>query len=164
MPIAQLAGRWGEIEIVYGVKKIFCTGLTRAPRQDKNLLYRHEELKGPTKEGPLSFVLFKSPIASVSTVSKSHLILSSLSGGDCVPLYSMQTLLPRGWNYKELVHYTNSGFTWGWAEVLSMDHIVHIVNWAAWPEVFSLSLLSLLCVEGRGLRSASGDGTSEKPS
>ncbi len=33
--------------------------------------------------------------------------------------------------------------------------IVQIVNWADWPEVFSMSLLCV-CWEGRGLRSASG--------
>jgi hypothetical protein len=38
-------------------KIIFSTG----PRQDKNLLYRHDESNEPTKEGPLSFVRFESP-------------------------------------------------------------------------------------------------------
>ncbi len=47
-------------------------------------------------------------------------------------------------------------FTWGWAEVFSMAHIVQILNWAAWSELFSMSLLCV-CIEGRGLRSASGD-------
>ncbi len=31
--------------------------------------------------------------------------------------------------------------TWGWAEVLSMVHIVQILNLSAWPVVFSMSLL-----------------------
>ncbi len=43
--------------------------------QDKNL---REELNEPTKEEPLSFVLFESPFASVSTVSKGHPSLVSL--------------------------------------------------------------------------------------
>ncbi len=30
-------------------------------------------------------------------------------------------------------------FTLGWAEVLSMDHIVHIFNWAAWPEAADMN-------------------------
>jgi hypothetical protein len=54
-------------------KKIFCTGLTtEKPRQNKNLFYRHDEPNEPTKEGPLSFVLFESPFISVSTVSRGH--------------------------------------------------------------------------------------------
>ncbi len=32
-------------------------------------------------------------------------------------------------------------FTWDRAEVLPTDHIVQILNGAAWPEVFSMSLL-----------------------
>jgi hypothetical protein len=42
-------------------------------------LYRHEEPNEPTKEEPLSFVLFESPFASVSTVSKGALLGPSLS-------------------------------------------------------------------------------------
>jgi hypothetical protein len=42
------------------------------PRQDKNLLYRHNKPNVPTKEGPLPFVLHKSPVASVSKVSRDH--------------------------------------------------------------------------------------------
>ncbi len=38
--------------------KIFCTGTTSSMNQ--------------TREGPLSFVLFESPFASVSTVSRGH--------------------------------------------------------------------------------------------
>jgi hypothetical protein len=51
-------------------KIIFGTGLTRAAKAGKNLLYRHEEPNEPTKERPLSFVLFKSPFTSVSSVSR----------------------------------------------------------------------------------------------
>jgi hypothetical protein len=40
--------------------------------QDKNVLYRHDEPNEPTKEGPASVVLHKSPFASVSTVSRGH--------------------------------------------------------------------------------------------
>jgi hypothetical protein len=36
------------------------------PRQNKNLLYRHDEPNEPTKEGPLSFVLFESRFMSAS--------------------------------------------------------------------------------------------------
>jgi hypothetical protein len=45
-----------------------------------------------------------------------------------------------GWNFKELLR-NKLRFTWGWAEVLSMDHIVQILNLAAWPDVISKSLL-----------------------
>jgi hypothetical protein len=52
-------------------KKIYCSGPTiEHPRQDKNLLYRHDKPDEPTKEGPLSFVLFESPFTPVSTVSR----------------------------------------------------------------------------------------------
>jgi hypothetical protein len=48
------------------------------PRQDKNFLYSHEEPNEPTKDGPISFVLFESPFASVSTILRGHPSLVSL--------------------------------------------------------------------------------------
>jgi hypothetical protein len=70
--------------IVYGEKKIFYTiGRLEQPRQDKNLLYRHKEPNEPTKEGPLSFLLFESLFASVSTVSRGHPSLVSLVHSSC---------------------------------------------------------------------------------
>ncbi len=72
-----LGNRDKRIETVYGDEKIFFTG-PEQPRQDKNLLYRHNEPNELTKEGPLSFVPFGSPIASVSTVSRGHQSLVSL--------------------------------------------------------------------------------------
>jgi hypothetical protein len=57
-------------------KKYFVFRQLAQPRQDKNLLYRHDDLDEPIKEGPLSFVLFESPFASVSTVSRSYLLSS----------------------------------------------------------------------------------------
>ncbi len=67
------------MEIVYFEEKIFCTGPTIEQRRlNKNLLSRHD--KEPTKEGPLSFVLSGSPLTSVSTVSRGHPSLRSLSG------------------------------------------------------------------------------------
>ncbi len=53
-----------------GVEKIFCTRPARPVKAGKNLLYvqyQHEELNEPTKRGPLSYVLFESPFATVST-------------------------------------------------------------------------------------------------
>jgi hypothetical protein len=76
---AQLFSQWGQRNqnsVEWG-KKI-CTGPTRAAKANKDLLYRHDKRKEPTKEGPLSFVLFESPFSSVSTVSKDH--PCSLSG------------------------------------------------------------------------------------
>ncbi len=70
------------IEIVYS-KENNIFGRLKQPRQDKNLLYRHEEPSEPTKEGPLSFVLFESPFASVSTVSR---CLSGASSSLCVQI------------------------------------------------------------------------------
>jgi hypothetical protein len=48
------------------------------PRQVKNLLYRHDKISEPTKEGPLSFVFFESPFTSVSTVHMGYRYLDSL--------------------------------------------------------------------------------------
>ncbi len=52
-----------KIKIVGG----FCTGLTTQPRQNKNLLYWHDELKKQKRAGPLSYVLLASPFTSVTT-------------------------------------------------------------------------------------------------
>jgi hypothetical protein len=50
---------------VYGEgKKYFCTGPTKAIRQNKNIFYWIEKPDKSTKEGPLSIVLFESPFAS----------------------------------------------------------------------------------------------------
>ncbi len=76
----QLARRWGQLNwnsVRWG-KKYFVLGRLVQPRQDKNLLYRQDNSNEPTKEGPLSFVLFESPFTSVSTVSRGP-PLSSLS-------------------------------------------------------------------------------------
>ncbi len=52
-----------SIEIVCGEeKKYFVLGRV----QNKNLFYRHDKPTEPTKKGPLSFVLFESPLTSVS--------------------------------------------------------------------------------------------------
>jgi hypothetical protein len=50
-------------------------------RQNKNLLYWHDKLNGPTKEGPLSFVLFESPFTSISTVSSLSRTYKASKGG-----------------------------------------------------------------------------------
>jgi hypothetical protein len=61
------------IEMVYGEEKnVLYLVAYRQPRQNKNLLYRHDKPNGPTKEVSLSFVLFESLCASVSTVSRGH--------------------------------------------------------------------------------------------
>jgi hypothetical protein len=65
---------------VYGEEKIFCTGMTRAAKAEKNILYRHDNPNEPTKEGPLSFVLSESPFTSVSTISRGHPSLVTLRG------------------------------------------------------------------------------------
>jgi hypothetical protein len=47
------------IEKVCGEKKNnFVLDQLEQPMQNKNLLYRHDKLKEPTKNRPLSFVLF----------------------------------------------------------------------------------------------------------
>ncbi len=55
-----------RIEIVYGEeKKYFVLGRLEQPRENRNLLYRHDKPNEPTKEGFLSFVLFESPFTPV---------------------------------------------------------------------------------------------------
>ncbi len=58
--------------------KIFSTGLTRAAKAGKSLLYRYDEPNVPTNQGPLSFVLFELSFISESTVSMSQPSLVSL--------------------------------------------------------------------------------------
>ncbi len=63
--------RWG--------KKYFVLGRLEQPRQDKNLLYRHDKPNQTIEEKPLSFVLFESSFTSVSTVAgATHPALVSL--------------------------------------------------------------------------------------
>ncbi len=67
---AQVAGRWGNIYLnsVRWGKKYFVLGCPEQLRQDKkSLLYRHKWTHEPTKEGPLSFVLFESPFTSFNS-------------------------------------------------------------------------------------------------
>jgi hypothetical protein len=45
-----------------GRKVIFCTGLKRAPRQDKSLLYQYDKPNEPTKERPFHLNSFCVPI------------------------------------------------------------------------------------------------------
>ncbi len=59
-------------------EKYLVLGRLEQPRLNKNILYRHDKPNKPAKEGPLSLVLFDSPFASVSTVSRGHLSLVSL--------------------------------------------------------------------------------------
>ncbi len=63
-------------------KKCTVRNRLEQPRLIKNLLYRHDKPKEPTKEGSLSFVLFEFPFSSVSTVSRDqrdHPSLESLA-------------------------------------------------------------------------------------
>ncbi len=46
----------------------------------------------------------------------------------------------RGGYFNKLLH-KKLRFTWGWAEVLSMAHIIQILDKLKWPDLFSLSLL-----------------------
>jgi hypothetical protein len=58
-------------------------------RKDEHLLYRLEEPIKPTKEEPLSFVLFESPFASVSTDSRGNPTLFSLGKTQVVYTYAI---------------------------------------------------------------------------
>jgi hypothetical protein len=53
-------------------------GRLEQPRQNKNILHRHDKPNESTKEGTLSFVLFESPFTSDSTVSRDHPSLVTL--------------------------------------------------------------------------------------
>ncbi len=69
-----------ELKQCTGRNKIFCTEPIRTAKAGQTLVYRHDWSNGPpTKEGPLSFVLNESPFASVSTVSRGHPSLVSLT-------------------------------------------------------------------------------------
>jgi hypothetical protein len=77
---AQLAGQWGQRNLNSAQSRIctvFCTSLTKQPRQDKILLYRHWQW---TNQGRIPFicVLFEYPFATVSTVSKGNPFLVSV--------------------------------------------------------------------------------------
>ncbi len=64
-------------------------------------------------------------------------------------------------NFKELLR-NKFRFTLGWAEVMSMDHIVQILNWARpdlRPSLLYVIIMCMHTVDGCGLRSASGDKT-----
>ncbi len=65
-----LGGGDKGIERVYGD---FVLGRQEQPRQNKNLLYQQDKPEEKNNEGPLSFVLFESPFAIVSTVSRATL-------------------------------------------------------------------------------------------
>ncbi len=75
---SKVAGRRGlkKWKSVQWGKKYFVLSWLEQPRQDKSLLYGHNESSEPTKEGTLSFVLFESPFTSVSPVGGCHPSLS----------------------------------------------------------------------------------------
>jgi hypothetical protein len=53
-----LGDRDKGIERMNGEEKIVGTGPNEQSKQNKNLLYRHDKHNEPTREAPLSFVLF----------------------------------------------------------------------------------------------------------
>jgi hypothetical protein len=61
-----------KIEIVYGEEKNILYRADQSSPGRKKVLYRHDKPNEPTKERPLSFVLFESPFNSVSTDSRGH--------------------------------------------------------------------------------------------
>ena len=74
-------------------KKYFVLGRLKQPMRNKNIFYRHDTPNEPTKEVPLSIVLFESPFTSVSRVSRGHPSLVSLVFCDrhCIK-WSWQTI------------------------------------------------------------------------
>jgi hypothetical protein len=54
-------------------------GRLEQPTRNKTQLYWHDKPNESTKERPISFVLFETPIISFSTVSTGHLSLVSLA-------------------------------------------------------------------------------------
>jgi hypothetical protein len=67
--------KWIEI-VCDEEKKYLVIVRLEEPRQN---MYRHDKPYKPTKEGPLSVVLFEFPFTSVSTVSRGHRSLVSLA-------------------------------------------------------------------------------------
>ncbi len=70
--------RWG--------KKYFVLGWLKQPRQNKNLLCRHEKPNEPTTKGPLSFVLIES-----LSPNPNSLQFQQLAGA--TPLYSLPSII-----------------------------------------------------------------------
>ena len=69
------------------MKKIFFVlGRLEQPKQNENLLYRHDKPNELTKERPLSFELFESSFASVLIVSWGHPSLVSTSARHAYPV------------------------------------------------------------------------------
>jgi hypothetical protein len=60
------------------MEKYFVFSRLEQSKQNKSLLHRHDKPNQPTKKGLFSFVLFESPFASVSVVSRGHPSLFSL--------------------------------------------------------------------------------------
>jgi hypothetical protein len=61
-----------ELKFCKVKKKYFELGRIEQLRREKNILYLHDKPKEPTKEEPLTCVLFASPFTSVSTFSRGH--------------------------------------------------------------------------------------------
>jgi hypothetical protein len=74
-----LGGRYKGNEIVYGEEKNILYWADKSS-QDKNLLYWQDKPNEPSKDGPLSFILFEFPF-TFSVTSQQGLPLFNLSGG-----------------------------------------------------------------------------------
>jgi hypothetical protein len=95
------------IAIVSGEKIniLYWADYRAAKTEQKNFLYRHDKPKEPTKEGPLSFVLFESHI-HLSFNSRQGPPLSSFSGScpysmlvpaaSCLPVQACTNTLQQG--------------------------------------------------------------------
>jgi hypothetical protein len=78
--------RWGQMKLVCGEEKVyFVLCRLEQPRQDKNLLYWHDEPNEPTKEGPTLLVM-----------------VNVMKGGGRAPHpHQPGLILPSGWNVRQ---------------------------------------------------------------
>jgi hypothetical protein len=119
-------------------------GQLEQPRLNKNLIYQRDEPKEPSKEGPLSFVLFESPFTSVLTVSRGHYSLVSL---DSTVEESM--LLPPsplfGYITENPSDVAKTGKQPVWYTHMHTAQAIYVANLALFMSVFYYSLQLSFC-------------------
>ncbi len=77
-PVAGRCWQINWLSVWWEEQKYVEVGWPEQLRQDKNLLYRHDEPNEPTKEGPPSFLLHKTNICLSFNIQQQHLSLVSL--------------------------------------------------------------------------------------
>ncbi len=101
LPSLLGGGDKSRVKVTSEEKNCFVLEWLEQPRQDKNPFYRHDEPNEPTKEGPLSDVLLKSPFISVSKSGLQPTILPFLSGSTSLPSHRHG----KSFNHHHLIFY-----------------------------------------------------------